>query len=343
MYDVSDITCATSVVGALEALAANPDAQVIAGGTDVLVALRAQAGVADSARLVSIHGLSDELGAIELGNDATLRIGALATFRDIVESDVVRTCLPVLGEACDTVGGPQIRAMGTIGGNVCNGMTTADSASALMAAGASMVVVGLGEAPAAGFDSGAARTSDTGVTVAVPPAVAPGATYERRVPIEEWYTGPGSVALAPGELLVRIEIPRAGWEGWGGCYLKYAARNALDVDLVGCCCLVRLSDDREHVADVRLAVGAFGPGPIRMREAEDAVCGRAVDEAAARVGEVACTLGSPRTDLRATEHFRRRVLKEMASRALAEAARRAGAKGPAPSGEMPAYAGGMRL
>ena len=85
-----------------------------------------------SAELVSIYGL-DELRGVSLEEDETLRIGSLTSFSHITKNELIQKYIPVLGEAVDMVGGPQIRNIGTIGGNTCNGVTSADSASTLFA------------------------------------------------------------------------------------------------------------------------------------------------------------------------------------------------------------------
>ena len=138
MYDISSIYQATSVADAIRALQADPAALVIAGGTDVLIKIRE--GKLAGCSLVSIHELKEELGGITLEANGDVAIGPLSTFRDVTFSNVIRAKIPVLGEATDTAGGPQLRAAGTIGGNVCNGITSADSASTLTALDAVMVV-----------------------------------------------------------------------------------------------------------------------------------------------------------------------------------------------------------
>ena len=140
MYDIGSIYQATSVADAIRALQDNPEALVIAGGTDVLIKIRE--GKLAGCSLMSIHELGEELGGITLAANGDVEIGPLSTFRDVTFSDVIREKIPVLGEATDMAGGPQLRAAGTIGGNVCNGITSADSASTLTALDAVLVVRG---------------------------------------------------------------------------------------------------------------------------------------------------------------------------------------------------------
>ena len=291
MYDIGSIYQATSVADAIRALQADPAALVIAGGTDVLIKIRE--GKLAGCSLVSIHELTDELSGITLADNGDVEIGPLSTFRDVTFSPVIREKIPVLGEATDMAGGPQLRAAGTIGGNVCNGITSADSASTLTALDAVMVVRG----PAG----------------------------ERRVPISQWYKGVGKVDLAHDELLVKIVIPREHYEGFTGNYIKYAMRNAMDIATLGVSCLVKLSTDKGTAETVKLAFGVAGPVPMRAPAAEAAVSGLPIDQAIEQIGKAALGDVNPRTSWRASREFRLQLVEELSGRALREAARKGGA------------------
>ncbi|WP_295765725.1 FAD binding domain-containing protein, partial [uncultured Oscillibacter sp.] len=125
MYDMKALYQARSVEDAVALRLAHPEAQIIAGGSDVLVQMRE--GRRAGAELISIQGL-DEIRGVSMDADGTLRIGSLTSFSHIARDPLIREHIPVLGEAVDQVGGPQIRNIGTIGGNTCNGVTSADSA-----------------------------------------------------------------------------------------------------------------------------------------------------------------------------------------------------------------------
>lgn len=290
MYDITSIYKAASVEDAIAALTADQEAMVIAGGTDVLIKIRE--GKYAGCRLVSIHDLPS-LKGVERNAAGDVEIGPLTTFRGVTFSDVIRAAVPVLGEAADLAGGPQLRAAGTIGGNVCNGITSADTASTLVAFDAALRVQGPG-----------------GV---------------REIPISQWYKGVGKVALAHDELLVKIIIPKAHYEGWTGHYIKYAMRNAMDIATLGVSCLVKLSADKKTVEDVRLAFGVAGPVPMRAQGAEKAVKGLPIGEAIERLGAAALADVNPRTSWRASKEFRIQLVEELSGRALAEAARKGGA------------------
>lgn len=291
MYDIDSIYRAKSVDDAIAALERDSGALVIAGGTDVLIKVRE--GKLAGCRLVSIHDLP-ELKGIAVNDAGDVEIGPLSTFRDVTFSPVIRETIPVLGEAADTAGGPQLRAAGTIGGNVCNGITSADTASTLVALDAVLRVKG-------------------------PRGL-------REVPIAEWYQGVGKVALAPYELLVKIVIPRANYEGYTGHYIKYAQRSAMDIATMGVSCLVKLTEDKQTVDDVSLAFGVAGPVPMRSYSAEAAVRGLPIGEAVARIGQAALDDVSPRTSWRASKEFRIQLVRELSGRALQEAARKGGAQ-----------------
>lgn len=292
MYDITFIYQARSVDDAISALKNDPEALVIAGGTDVLIKIRE--GKDAGCRLVSIHELREELEGVALAPNGDVEIGPLTTFRGCTFSDVIRATVPVLGEAADMAGGPQLRAAGTLGGNLCNGITSADTASTQMAFGAILRVRG--------------------------------PEGEREISINDWYRGVGKVALAHDELLVKIVIPKSHYEGWSGHYIKYAMRSAMDIATLGVSCLVKLSADKTVVEDLRLAFGVAGPVPFRCLETEKAMTGLPIGEAVKQIGASALKEIHPRDSWRASKAFRIQLARELSGRALAEAARKGGAQ-----------------
>lgn len=290
MYDIRALYEANSVPHAIELLLAHPQARIIAGGSDVLVQMRE--GKLAGCELVSIYGL-DELRGVRLEEDGTIRIGSLTSFSHITRDPVIQRHIRVLGEAVDMVGGPQIRNIGTIGGNTCNGVTSADSASTLFA-----------------WDAEVELTGPAGV---------------RRLPIQAFYLRAGVVDLRPGELQTAILIRRAAYEGYQGHYIKYAMRNAMDIATTGCSVNVKLTEDRKGIVDARIAYGVAGPVPMRAPSAEAAVRGLPVSEqTVAAFGKAALADVNPRTSWRASREFRLRLAEELAVRALRESIRRSG-------------------
>ena len=290
MYDIKALYEAESVAHATELLLAHPEAKVIAGGSDVLIQMRE--GRLAGATLVSIYGL-DELRGVSMEADGTIRIGSLTSFSHITKSSIIEEHIRVLGEAVDMVGGPQIRNIGTIGGNTCNGVTSADSASTLVA-----------------YDAVVELT---------------GAEGKRLVPIREFYIKAGKVDLRPGEIETAILIPRESYEGCKGHYIKYAMRNAMDIATCGCSANVKLSADKKTIERARLAYGVAGPVPMRAPSAEAAANGKPVSaETVEAFAKAALDDVNPRTSWRATKEFRLHLVEELARRALSEAIRLSG-------------------
>lgn len=290
MYDIKALYEAESVAHATELLLAHPEAKVIAGGSDVLIQMRE--GRLAGATLVSIYGL-DELRGVTMEAEGTIRIGSLTSFSHITKSPIIEEHIRVLGEAVDMVGGPQIRNIGTIGGNTCNGVTSADSASTLVA-----------------YDAIVELT---------------GAEGKRFVPIREFYIKAGKVDLRPGEIETAILIPRESYEGCKGHYIKYAMRNAMDIATCGCSANVKLSADKKTIERARLAYGVAGPVPMRAPSAEAAANGKPVSaETVEAFAKAALDDVNPRTSWRATKEFRLHLVEELARRALSEAIRLSG-------------------
>ena len=292
MYDIEALYQAKNTGDAISLLEEHPEARIIAGGSDLLIEIRE--GRLAGCSLVSIRNC-DELRGVCLEENGAIRIGALTSFSHVAGDPVIRKHIPVLAEAVETIGGPQLRNIGTIGGNVCNGVTSADSASTLLAWDAVMEYRGRG-----------------GI---------------RRVPMAEHYLAAGKTALRPAELLQAILIPRESYENCFGCYSKYAMREALDIATLGCSANVRLSPDRGSVARLRIAFGVAGPVPMRVPGAEEAARGKPANEETAAAAAKAVPGGiNPRTSWRATKEFRLQIAEELAKRTIAESIRRAGVK-----------------
>jgi len=290
MFDFKALYEAFTVEEAVALRMEHPEAKIIAGGSDQLIKLRD--GKLAGCELISIYTV-DALRGVTLADDGELRIGALTSFSHITNDPLVQAHIGVLGEAVDLVGGPQIRNIGTIGGNTCNGVTSADSASTLLAWDAVMEVRG-------------------------PAGV-------RRVPMKEWYLRAGQVDLRAGEILTYVCIPKASHEGYFGSYFKYAMRNAMDIATLGCSVNVKLSADKTAFADVRVAFGVAGPVPVRAPSAEEAGRGKPVSaDAAEAIAAAVLRDIHPRTSWRAKAEFREHIAKEMTRRCVAGAVDRAG-------------------
>ena len=290
MYDIEELFEAESPVHAVELLKEHPEARIIAGGSDVLIKIRE--GKLAGCTLVSIQKI-DELRGVSIDANGAIRIGALTSFSHVAADAVIQKHIPVLAEAVQTIGGPQLRNIGTIGGNVCNGVTSADSASTLLAFDAVMEYFG------------------------------PNGT--RLVPVKEHYISAGKTALSHDEILQAILIPKESYENCFGNYIKYAMRKALDIATLGCSANVRLSKDKKNIERLRLAFGVAGPVPIRAASAEQTAPGKAANtETAAAVAKAVLNDITPRTSWRASREFRLHLAQELAKRTIIESLKRAG-------------------
>ena len=290
MYDMKAYYESKSVADAVRLRLEHPEAHIIAGGSDVLVQMREgkRAGV----ELISIFML-DELRRVTIDEEENIRIGSLTSFSHITRDPIIQKYINVLGEAVDQVGGPQIRNIGTIGGNTCNGVTSADSASTLHAWEAVVELTG------------------------------PNGT--RRCPIREFYKKAKVVDIREGEIQTAILIPKESYRDTYGSYIKYAMRNALDIATNGCSVNVRLSPDKKTFERVRIAYGVAGPIPMRAPTAEAAINGLPVTmENVDKFAETVLQDINPRDSWRASKAFRQHVAVESARRCLIESVKLAG-------------------
>jgi len=288
MFNISVLQEPESLASAVEMLKAEPGLRIIAGGTDVLI--RIQHGGEGWSQLLSLRNVK-ELEAISLRADGTIVIGATAPFAKIFQDPVIREHLPSLAEAAVSMGGPQIRNVATIGGNICNGAVSGDSASTLFA-----------------LDALLKLESQDG---------------ERIIPIHEFYAGPGKVHLRPGELLTAILIPRASYQGTGGHYIKFAMRKAMDIATLGVSVICRVEGG--VFQDLRIGLGVAAPVPIRCAEAEAYAIGRPVSVATCQeIGRLAVKATKARTSWRASKDYREHLVEVLTERAVLESAKRAG-------------------
>jgi xanthine dehydrogenase FAD-binding subunit len=288
MFDVLKYYDANSVEEAIQLLQKNPKAKLICGGTDVLI--RCHGRQLPDAELISIKQIK-EINGVSKEANGTIVIGAATPFSHITDDPIIKKHLPFLGEAVDMVGGPQIRNMGTIGGNVCNGATSADSAPTLFALNAQLKIKGL--------------------------------NGERIVDIQDFYIGPGKVNLSHDEILVGILITPDNYEGYVGHYIKYAMRNAMDIATLGTVVIQKVKGN--IIEDFRLAFGVAGPTPMRCPKTEAAVIGQKYsDNLLDTISNTAITEVNPRSSWRASKDFRIQIIKENSKRACKEAYVKAG-------------------
>ncbi len=288
MFNFKSHTKADSIQEAIRLLKQNPEAHLIAGGTDVLVKLHK--GKGQFHHLVDIHDIA-ELNFTDRNDDGDLIIGPLTCFTHVAESPLIRKHIPVLSEAILTIGGPQVRNMATIGGNLCNGVPSADSATPLIALNA-------------------------GVTIE-------GQDGSRQLPLEDFFLGPSRVDLEHHEIMTAITVTRANYDGYYGHFFKYAMRGAMDIATIGCSAVCKVED--EILTDMRLAYGVAAPVPIRCRDTENKIRGRKISQQLLDdISEAVVNDVSPRTSWRAAREFRLQIIATLAHRVVKQAILNAG-------------------
>jgi aerobic carbon-monoxide dehydrogenase medium subunit len=264
-----------------------PGAKLIAGGTDLLVAMRNAHKSPEV--LISLRGV-DDLRYIR--KDDAYRIGALTTHRMLECSALIRDELTSLQEGASRVGSVQVRNVATVGGNLCNAAPSADTAGPLLAAGAVVALRGRGG--------------------------------ERRVPIGEFFRGPGKTVRKPDEVLVEVEIPLE-MSRYGSAYWKHSRREAMNLPLVGITAAVRIAADRT-IEDARVALTVAAPTPVRAIVAEEFLKGKApAAEVFEEAGRIASTpeCCSPRDSLRCEAWYREEMVRVYVARMLGLAVGRA--------------------
>ncbi len=249
----------------------------LAGGTDVLVQLRADIVTPDV--LIDVKKID---GVSEIAREGDgWRIGVAVTGAEMTEHDTLGREWPGVVEAMDLVGSTQIQGRATLTGNLCNGSPAADSVPAMVAAGASVSVTG--------------------------------PNGSRTVAVEDIPTAPGKTSLEKGELITAVHLPARGSNA-GDAYLRFIPRTEMDIAVVGCGVSLRL--DGKKIVEARVALGAVAPTVLLVEEAANAIIGTELDDAAlealAAAASAAC---NPITDKRGTVEFRTQVAGVLARRA----------------------------
>lgn len=279
----------TDVDGAVALLAGEAGARVLSGGTDLLVQMRLGAGAPPL--FVDVKRIP-RLSAVSLDAKG-LRIGAAVPALEIYENESIRSLWPGLAEATDLIGSTQIQGRATWTGNLCNASPAADTVPALIAVRANVVIAG---------PSG-----------------------ERRVPVEEFTTGPGRTVLERGELVVEFEVPAPAPHA-SDAYLRLIPRTEMDIAVVGSAVALTLDADGT-VTEARVALAAVAPTAIRVPAAESALVGTRLDDAALDAAAAAATAAAnPIDDKRGTVAYRKRVAGVLTKRAARLAHERAQAR-----------------
>ena len=274
-----DYVRAGSVDEAVAALGEHGDeAKVLAGGHSLLPLMKLR--LAAPSVIVDLGKVDDLRGVREDGD--TLVIGSLTTHHAVTRDELVRQHVPVLAQTVATVGDPQVRHRGTIGGAIAHGDAAGDVPAAMVALEAELVAQGPGG--------------------------------RRTIRAEDFFLGYLETALADDEILVEVRVPKLD-AGWSGRYEKFN-RVAQAWAIVGSCAVVRR--DNGQIAEARVALTNMGTTPVRATQTEQALAGAAPD-ALAEACELAAEGTEPSGDLNAQPDYRRHLARVLTRRALEQA------------------------
>ena len=286
MSELKHYFAPTSLDQAVECLK-DGDVTILAGGTDLTP--QSQAGrIKIKHTLMNIRHIP-QLSGITL-EDTEIRIGALTTITEIMESEMVQQHLPVLIEACEHFASDQIRNAGTIGGNICNASPAGDTLVPLLVLDASVELASMPEAR----------------------------LYQHSMPLSTFFVGPGKTRRSLCELLTCVRIPLPA-PGHVARFYKLGTRPALDISTISIGVAGTLKDG--VLSNARVAFGAVAPTPVRAALTEQALEGKRLDATAiVRVAAIAKDEVKPIDDVRATAWYRKEMIHNITKRILSHVA-----------------------
>lgn len=279
----------TTLEEALAALARHGgEAKLVAGGTDILGQMKK--GVISPKFVISL-GRIPGLEGIGGNEEGGVTIGACASLEDVANSPIVGEQYGLLATAAGQVGGVQVRNRGTIGGNLCNASSAADTVPPLLVLGATLSIASV--------------------------------RGERTVPLSAFFMGPNRTVLEGDEVLKAIRLPKVCASS-GGAFLKLGRRRAMDISIACAAAYLTVEKGSAIVREVRVALGSVAPTPMLVDEVGDAMKGRefgptVLEEA----GRVAAAKAQPLSDIRASAEYRREMVGVLVRRVLAQAGDRA--------------------
>jgi len=278
---------ATSLTEAAELLTQlGPDAKIMAGGTDVLVDLKA--GRFEAVPLVSIEAIAELHGLMMTNNG--LRIGTMTRINELNRSPLISGKYAAIRDASREMAAYQVRNMATVGGNVAGAVPCADLPPILITMNGQVVV-----------------WSTAG---------------ERTIAIEDFLKGPRQTAIGHGEIVIAILVPTAP-RGFGAAYERFALREGNAIAVASAACGLVL-DENEAIETMRICLGAVGPIPIQVESASKHAIGRRINEIDLNaIGEEAARAAQPIADIRGSIEFRRTLVRVLAGRAVKSAHKRA--------------------
>ena len=257
-------------------------AKVMAGATDLIPPMKDKA--ISPEYLIDLKKIPD-LDYLEYDEKEGLKIGALTTLRTIDTSPLVKEKNPAVAHAAKVVASTQIRAKGTMAGNICNASPSCDTAPNLLAQGAKILVQGPNK--------------------------------DRIIQAEDFFLGVKKTSLEPGEIVTGIVIPPLA-ENERAAYIKHAVRKAMDLAIIGVAVKIKVEDG--ICTDAHIALGAVAATPIRAPKAEEALIGKALtDEVIVKASEEAMDSCHPISDIRASAEYRKDMIRVFTKRAVRQA------------------------
>lgn len=257
-------------------------AKVMAGATDLIPPMRDKAFTADY--LIDIKNIPG-LDYLEYDEKEGLKIGALTKLRTIETSALVKEKNPAVAHAAKVVASTQIRAKGTLVGNICNASPSCDSGPNLLAQGAKVLVQG--------------------------------PNNPREIKIEDFFLGVKKTSLEPGEIVTGVVIPPLA-ENEHAAYIKHAVRKAMDLAIIGVA--VKIKVEEGVCTDAKIALGAVATTPIRAPKAEEILIGKELtDEVIEEAAVAAMESCNPISDIRASKEYRKAMIRVFTKRAIKQA------------------------
>lgn len=259
----------------------NGKAMALSGGTDLLVRMRSR--IIQPEAVVDIKGIKD-LALKKEDKTKGLTLGSTVTIGEIENWELIQKRYPVLSQAAATLGGPQVRNKATVGGNLCNASPSADMSPALMVLNASVNIL-----------------SKDG---------------NRNLPLEEFFRGPGETAMDKGEILTSVQVPKM-LANSHAVYIKLGRRKAMEIPVAAVAVMMTLDDSFSKCLDIRIAMGAVAPTPLRAKQAENLIRGKIIDDAVIQeVAEEASRECSPISDVRASAWYRQKAIEGLVKKAI---------------------------
>lgn len=257
-------------------------AKVMAGATDLIPLMKDK--VIKPEYIIDLNKISG-LDYLEYDEEEGLKIGALTKLRTIETSELVKEKTPAVAYAAKVVASTQVRAKGTMVGNICNASPSCDTAPILLAMGAKILVQGPEE--------------------------------ERVVPIEEFFTGVKKTSLKSGEIVTGIVIPPLA-ENEKAVYIKHAVRKAMDLAIIGVA--VKIKAENGICTDAKIALGAVAATPVRAPKAEEILIGKKLTDDVIKEASIAAMNScNPISDIRASAEYRKDMIRVFTKRAIKKA------------------------